>query len=140
MELIKTAYIHATHKYRLELDEALAADCEKYLKDIAVNPETVPPISMQTLAQCWTSELGYGLAEYKIDIKGYNSTKTYSCYLHELIKEFLDDEVWDADYEEWASDIDDCEDDLDCSDDMYRNVVCGTNPDFPDLREGYNAN
>jgi len=74
MKLQKYEYRSVTELTEVELTEELARECEKVLKLRAVNPEEVPPISMQTLAQCWADNIcNEALENCTILIKGHSA-------------------------------------------------------------------
>ena len=131
MKLVRTAYVRTQEIYELDLDEELAHDIETRLKADVIDPETVPHISAQTLAQCWEDEGPKALLDYQLTFESY-SGKPYTQYLTEAIHDILNDYLWGADPYQADSDTDDWDDELECND--WREID-GPNPDFPDGSE-----
>ena len=131
MKIVRTAYVRVKDIYELDLDEQLCEEVKEHLKRIAVDPDEVPDISVQTLAQCWEDDGSRALLDYTIKIKGYRG-EPYEEHLTELVHEYLNDALWECDPYTSDSDTDDWDDEIEYEGQSYRKVIDAPNPDFLD--------
>lgn len=132
MKLQKYEYRSVTELTEVELTEELAQECERVLKLRAVNPEEVPHISMQTIAQCWADNVcNEELENYTILIKGHSGA--WEVKLVNEINDWLQGMMWTATETQSKvidSHMDDWSDDFECSPEEYQTMIRVTNPDF----------
>lgn len=132
MKLQKYQYRRVTELTEIELTEELAQECERVLKMRADIPEEVPPISMQTLAQCWAGTVcNDALESYTIVIQG--RTQRWRVRLIDEINDWLQGMIWTAAETQSKvvdSDMEDFSDDFECSPEEYQTLLRCTNPDF----------
>lgn len=131
MEIVRNVVVREYECYRLEVTEDLAKACEEALKHAAVNPDSVPHLSPQTLMQCWEDEGSRKLQDYRLDIKGYS--RSYMVHLVEWVREWLNDVIWEEEPSYGDREVIDYEDEIDGYDnDEYHLVFESVNPDFED--------
>lgn len=134
MEIVRTALVEEYEIYRLEVNEDLAKACEETLKGVAVNPDTVPHLSVQTLMQCWQDEGSRKLQDYMVEIKGYS--RSYKVYLTEWVRTWLSEVLWEEEPIYGDRETIDCEDEINWhGKDEYRLIFESVNPDFEDDEE-----
>ena len=132
MKLVRNVYVRSREVYELDIDEELAREVETRLKKEAVDPDTIPHISVQTLAQCWEQKGSQSLFEYKVEIDGYGGP--HKTYLFDMICDILNDWLWSVDSYQADADTEDWEDELNGSRTEF-NLINAPNPDFPDEDE-----
>lgn len=95
VKYIKHEYVQETREYSIEIDDAYLKGITEEIKSHAVNPDEVPDITFDILraAVDWDDES----LDKKIEYKSYYGS-TYEVSLLDLVKEIIDDAVWDTTY------------------------------------------
>lgn len=110
MKIVRTEYVKLTRVYILEITSELLDDITESLKRHAHNPNDVPTITEDYVREAMDFNDG-DEKNIEIAFNGWENS-TYTADLFDMLRDYLNDYIWEADSEEVDWETEDHEDEI----------------------------
>ena len=134
MIIKRQALATTSEYYQLDFNEELVEQTNRHIRLLALNPDDLPNISLQTLVQCFMCKPPKALKNYTFKSIYHTDERPDYMYLYLEIRRYLDRLMWDNlmyTEEEGYTDIYDEPE----NSDTYAALLHDPNPDFSSSKD-----